>query len=270
MIARTIARVHAVGDAVRERHVHVDQAGSLEPRAILALRESPGDAADVAAPLAALVDGEAILGDDVGDADPAAGLEHARDLGQDGRLVGREVHDAVRDHDVDRFGRQRDVLDQALEEVDVRRARLPRVSLREREHLVGHVQAVDGSRGPDPLRGEEDVDASTGAEVEDGLALVELGDGQRIAAPRLARDGVGRKARSFVLLVEALAEERRRLVAAAADPFAVASAAVAVREPERRLRVALAHLFPQVRGHTATPFRSRTPAARSRPSRSSS
>ena len=63
------------------------------------------------------------VGDDVGDGEAAAGLEHARGLAQDLRLVGGEVDDAVGEHDVDRVGGQRDRFDVALEPVDVRRCR---------------------------------------------------------------------------------------------------------------------------------------------------
>ena len=69
----------------------------------------------------------------------AAGPQHARHLGQDGGLVGREVDHAVRDDDVDRLGRKGDLLDLTLEEVHVRNAGLAGVALRELEHLVRHV-----------------------------------------------------------------------------------------------------------------------------------
>jgi hypothetical protein len=42
----------------------------------------------------------------------------------------------------------------------------------QREHLVGHVQAVDEAIGSDPAGGQEDVDAATRAEVEDGVSGV--------------------------------------------------------------------------------------------------
>ena len=55
--------------------------------------------------------GEVILGDDVADPDTSARPEHAGDLGQHRRLVGREVDHAVRDDDIDRLGGKRDLLD---------------------------------------------------------------------------------------------------------------------------------------------------------------
>ena len=169
-----------------------------------------------------------VLGDDVGDPDAAAGTEHAGDLGEHGRLVGREVDDAVRDHDVDALGGERDVLDEPLQEVDVRRAGLARVALRELEHLVGHVEAVDGSGRADSRGGEEDVDAAAGAEVEDGLALVEVGDRDGVAAAEAREDGLLGELGAVVGRVEPAADERCRLVAATADLLAVTPAAAAL------------------------------------------
>jgi hypothetical protein len=258
--------VHAVGDAVREAHLDVDEPGLLEPGSVLRLGERSGDAADVAAALRALVHGEAVLRDDVGDAHAAARPEHAGDLGQHGRLVRREVHDAVRDDDVHAPRRERDVLDQPLQEVHVLRAGLLGVPLGEREHLVGHVEPVHGSRRPDAPRREEDIDAAARAEVEHRLAGVEVGDGVRVPAAEARGDGFLGHAGTLVGVVKAEAKRPRRLVAATAA--VAASAAGAVLGAERRLRVALPHLLSKIRTHTMTPFRSRTLAARSRPSRS--
>ena len=76
---------------------------------------------------------------------------------------------------------QRDLLDVALEELDVRRRR-PWRALRagEVEHLVGHVEAVGRAGRADAAGGEQHVDPAAGAEVEHGLALVEVGDRGRV------------------------------------------------------------------------------------------
>ena len=104
-------------------------------------------------------------------------------------LVGGEVDDAVADDDVDRLGRQRQRLDVALEELDVGRAGLGGVRLGEGQHLVGHVDAERATGRPDPLGGEEDVDAAARAEVEDPLARMEVGDRGRVAAAEGRQDG---------------------------------------------------------------------------------
>ncbi len=52
----------------------------------------------------------------------------------------------------------------------------------ELEHLVGHVEAVGLAGRADAPGREQHVDAAAGAEVEHGLALVELGDRGRVAA----------------------------------------------------------------------------------------
>ena len=81
----------------------------------------------------------------------------------------------------------------ALEELDVGGARLGCVALREREHLVGHVEAERAPGRPDALRRQEDVDPSAGAQVEHALAGAQVGDGRRVAAAERREDrGVGK------------------------------------------------------------------------------
>ena len=160
----------------------VGQAGVGEVAGVLVAGQRAGDAADVLRQVGARGVVHAGVGDDVGDGEAAAGLEHAGGLAQHLRLVGREVDDAVGEDDVDGVGRQRDRLDVALEPVHVLDARLRLVGAGEVEHLVGHVEAVGGAGGADAAGGEQDVDPAAGAEVEHGLALVQLGHGGRVAA----------------------------------------------------------------------------------------
>ena len=102
-----------------------------------------------------------ILGDDVADADPAARLEHASDLGQHSGLVDGEVDDAVRDDDVDGVRWQRDLSMTPLRKIAFR---MPALGVLSREHLVGHVEPVGDPGLADPLGGEDDdaVGASRG------------------------------------------------------------------------------------------------------------
>ena len=148
---------------------------------------------------------------------------------------------------------ERDVLDQALQEVDVRCAGGARVLAGESEHLVGHVEAVDGSGRPDTLRREEDVDAAARAEIEHGLAFVQFHQRERVAATEARGDRVTGEAGTLVGAVQALAEQRGRLLAAAADALAVAPAAAAGGEIRRRFRVALTYLFSHLGAHLAAP-----------------
>src|SRR4051812_44120288 len=72
--------VHPVCDRVSRRNAHVRQPDGPKSRLELGERQRTGDAADVAAALRALISGQRVVGDDVGDADPAAGTQYARDL----------------------------------------------------------------------------------------------------------------------------------------------------------------------------------------------
>ena len=73
-------------------------------------------------------------------AKPSAGPEHPRGLGQHLGLVAGEVDHAVGDHHVDACVGERELLEVALDELDVRDAGLGGVGARELEHLVGHVE----------------------------------------------------------------------------------------------------------------------------------
>src|SRR6185503_11030690 len=75
--------------------------------------------AAVAAALGPLLRRQAIVGDDVANADAPAGPQDAGNLAEHGALVGRQVDDAVADDDVDRRRGQRDGLDRAPDELDV-------------------------------------------------------------------------------------------------------------------------------------------------------
>jgi hypothetical protein len=57
--------VHAVGHLAGELDADLLEAGRFQPGLVLALRQSSGNAADVAAALGALLGSEAVLGDDV-------------------------------------------------------------------------------------------------------------------------------------------------------------------------------------------------------------
>ena len=167
-----------------------------------------------------------------------------------------------------RAGGERDRLDVALEPVHVAHAGLGLVGAGQLEHLVGHVQAVGGAGRADAARGEQHVDAAARAEVEHRLALLELGDRERVAAAQRGQQrGVGQLA-AFVGRVQRGAELLGLLVG---DERGVGSAAVGGLLAGGDLRggggVALAHRLAQrVRVGASGRRRSRTtrPPRRSR------
>ena len=110
----------------------------------------------------------------IGDREPAARLQHAKGFAQHAILVGGEIDHAVRDDHIDRVVGQGNVLDFALQKLDILHARLPLVFARQRQHLVGHVQPIGFARGTDALGGEQHVDAASGAQIEHHLAGLEV------------------------------------------------------------------------------------------------
>src|SRR5690606_5612779 len=92
--------------------------------------------------------------------------------------------DAVGDDHVDGGVVEGDVFDVSLDELDVGYSGFGGVAAGELEHLIGHVHPVDESgRAYSPCR-QEDVDAASRTQVEDHLALFQVGDRGRVAAPQ--------------------------------------------------------------------------------------
>ena len=74
-----------------------------------------------------------------------------------------------------------------LNELGVGSAGLGGVVPGEVQHLLGHVQAVGLPGWADPAGGQQHVDAAAGAQVEDRLAGLEAGDGDRVTAAQAGR-----------------------------------------------------------------------------------
>ena len=167
--------------------VHADNADAgkadrLQQVAVLRLGKGAVGAADLLLGLGELAGVDAFVCGDIGDAQPSAGPEHPESLGEDARLVGGQVNHAVGDDDVDLLVRQRDVFNVAVQEPDVGDPRLNGVGAGEGQHVAARVQTVGDAVRCDPASGEQYVEAAAGAEVQNGLARLEVGHGHRVAA----------------------------------------------------------------------------------------
>ncbi len=131
---------------------------------------------------------EVRIGDDVGHGQPASRPEHPGRLREGHGLVGREIDDAVGNDNVHTAYGQGDVLDLALQELDIGQAGLPNVAPGEGKHLVGHIDSVDLAGRTHPSGREDDIDPAAGAEIEHDLALLKGGDRQGIAASERGQD----------------------------------------------------------------------------------
>ena len=94
------------------------------------------------------------------------------------------------------------MLDFPLEELDVGRARLALVIARQRQHVVGHVEAVGLAGRADAARRQQNVDAPARAEVEHRLALFQFGKSGRIAAAERRQHRLFRQGAGFVVGVQ--------------------------------------------------------------------
>ena len=117
------------------------------------------------------------VADDVADPDAATGSKDSGDLGEHGVLVGGQHDDAVGDDDIDGGVLERHVVDGAVEELDVADAGLGGVAASQFDHLGGGVEAVDEAGRSDAASRQEHVEAAARAQVEHGVAVVEVGDG---------------------------------------------------------------------------------------------
>ena len=219
-----------------------------------------------------------VLGDDVADAQAAAWLEDPEGLGEHRRLVHRQVDHAVGDHHVHRGGGEGDLLDVALEELDVGRAGLGGVAARQGEHLLGHVQPVRLARGAYPPGRQQHVDAAAGAKVQHDLALAQLGDRGGVAAAEACQHGgIGQRAAlvggvqlataAELVLVDARGATGRELgQASVALSHALTQRDLLDQAVEERLAAAAGRLGGGA-AHRVPPWRSATAARRPRASR---
>ena len=94
----------------------------------------------------------------------------------------------------------------AFHELHVRGACAVGILAREGEHLVGHVEADDAPRHANAPSADQYVRSGAGAEIDHGLALVEIGDRRRDATAERRGHGFARRARSLGA-VERIAED---------------------------------------------------------------
>src|SRR5439155_27004316 len=115
--------VHPVSNLVGKDHRCVDEPRAVESVFVLSLAERSGYATHSASPRLAVVLAQSVVRYDITDADASSRPQQPEYLGQHRRLVGRQVDYAVRDDHVDALVGQGDLLDVALEELDVLDAR---------------------------------------------------------------------------------------------------------------------------------------------------
>ena len=101
---------------------------------------------------------------------------------------------------------ERQVLEVPLDELDVVDPGVGGVAAGELEHLVGHVESDRLAGGSDAPGADQHVGAGARAEVEHRLALVQIGDRGRDAAPERCVDSGCGSAVGMLVFVERRAE----------------------------------------------------------------
>ena len=194
-------------DAVRFLDLNVREAGPAQLTGVVLAGQRPGDAACPLLHALARFLVHALVGDDVADGEATARPQDSGRLAEDAGLVGAQIDDAVGDDHVDRVVGKRDVLDRALDEFDVLDPGLALVLPRQLEHLVGHVEAIGHSPGPDPASRQQHVDPAAGPQIQDGLTLMQRCDRGRVPAAEARQLGCLGQGVAVVGVIEARAEE---------------------------------------------------------------
>src|SRR5437870_133270 len=249
-LPRQHSGVEPVLELVDSRRLHTDllEPGLRQQPPILGFLQGAGDAPNPQLHAAPHGRRHVPSNHNIRHGEPAAWFENAEGLAQHLALVGREVDHAVRDDHVHRRIRERDVLDFPLQELDVRDSRLPLVLARQAEHLLGHVEAVGFSGPAHALGGQQDIDPTSGPQVEYHVPLVELGESRGIAAAERRQHRPLRERRRLRGIVEVRADG---IAAAAAGP--PTAPALAAGYAERGLSVLLLHrLLDLVATHVCT------------------
>jgi hypothetical protein len=103
-------------------------------------------------------------------------------------LVGREIDDAIGNDHVNGIVRQRDVLDFALEELDILYSDFALVLIcRPASHPS--IEAMGFACRSDPPGGEQNIDAAARAQIKNSLTGLQFGQGGGIAAPQRRQQG---------------------------------------------------------------------------------
>ena len=121
------------------------------------------------------------------------------------------------------------MLDRAEPELDIVVTERLAVCARPGDHLVRHVHSDRLPGGPHFFRGQQNVDAGAGAEVEHHVAFPDLAEGERVAAPEGVDHRVWREGRQ---LIGGVARQLRR------HTFLHGRGTTS---PRRASRIALAH-----------------------------
>ena len=223
---------------------HVGEAGAAQLGVVVGDGDGSTEAVDRRSGVAVVA-----VVDDVADPDAATGSKDSGDFGEHGVLVGGQHDDAVGDDDIDGGVPERHVVDGAVEELDVADACVGGVAASQFDHLGRGVEAVDEAAGSDAASRQQHVEAAARAEVEHGVALVEVGDRRRIATPEADPYGGGGHA---IELVVVAGPERRTIDGAHAAAVAGSAGGCGV-SGERRVALFGGHQHTPSAAQTGTP-----------------
>ena len=162
------------------RHHDIGEAGLIEEHPPLCIQQSTGNSATPERDVILRVLRDLLMYKDVPDLDAPAGLENTEHFVEDGTLIGTEVDHTVADDDVGEAIVDGQRFRKAVADFDVGEPHLARAFLRLLAHLGGHVHGDDPAARPDLLRGDQSVEASAAANVDDAFANAQIAEQERV------------------------------------------------------------------------------------------
>ena len=140
--------------------------------------------------------------------------QHPVGFAEHGVLVRGEADDAVADDHINAAVGEGDVLQLAGHKLHIGEAHAVAVGVGEGKHIGGHIQPENPARFSHLPGGDEAVNAAAGAQVEDGFAGSQIGEGEGVAAAGGGGHSGHRQALQLGILVEGHSAFRVRGAAA--------------------------------------------------------
>lgn len=161
-----------VGPGVDDLHCGKSRFGQLP--AVVSDGDSSSDATDVGHQILANLGWQRLLEGNIADRQSSSRFQHPGDFSEHGGLVRSQIDDAVAYHTVHRSGRQRQLVDIRLMELDIPDrlavSALGGILTGKLQHLSGHIDTDCLASRADLRRRQEDIEATTTPEVHHNLA----------------------------------------------------------------------------------------------------
>src|SRR5665213_136095 len=186
--------------------------------------------------------------DHIRDGEPSARLENPKRFFEHFSFVCREIDDAIGNNHIYSAIWERDVFYLAPEKFNVLSSGLPLVLVRERQHLVSHVETVSLPGRTHALGAEQYIDSASGAEIKNSLSGIQLCQCRRVATAQRRQQRLRWNSGGLTVVIQIRRNGIPRFGCGATAPTRTAAAGgrVALNDAQRGRAVLLLHGRPQL------------------------